>query len=139
MIEVSRNNLVKNKKYYIHRNSYNGIGGKYIGIFIENEMIDENISSKFKNIVFFNKGKRFDWGLNGKLTLVDINENFIVEHPSYIWKFYEYNKDNILHKSFMRQKKNAMIKFIDINLNNRNKNIDIESLDGFCCDWFDKI
>ena len=140
MIEVSRNNLVKNKKYYIHKvNFYNELGGRYIGTFKENIIINNNISSVFKNIIFLNKGKRFDWGLNGKLTLVDINENFIVEHPSYIWKFYEYNKDNILHKSFMRQKKSAMIKFIDINLNNRNKNIDIETLDGFCCDWFDKI
>ena len=136
MIEILRVNLVINKKYYIHRvDLHNELGGRYIGTFKENIMKDNNISSVFKNITFLNKGKRFDWGLNGKLNITDIDLN--ANNPSYIWKFYEYNKDNILYKSIMRQKKNAMIKFIDVSLNNIGKNIDIITLDGFCSKWFD--
>ena len=59
MIEVNRNNLIPGKIYYIHRiDRTNEKGGRFIGDFRENTMINHSLMSHFYDIIYCRNGRK---------------------------------------------------------------------------------
>lgn len=135
MIEVNRNNLIPGVKYYIHKiDNSNEKGGRYIGIFDENINIDNNLISHFIDIKYLKKGTKIEWGLTSILKIREISPFF--PDPSYTWKIYQCNIDNILKQSMKRQKENAMMLLMDEQLFSQKKSLDNSSLSLMSRDWF---
>jgi hypothetical protein len=135
MIEVNRNTLIPGVKYYIHRvDNSNEKGGRYIGTFLKNTITNGGLISHFGDIIYLKKGIKIEWRITSNLKIREISPSF--SNPSYTWKIYEYSIDNIIKQSNIRQKENAMMRFIDDQLFSQKKSLDNQSLSLISSEWF---